>query len=194
MFSCKWDGEKRRAGLESPDLFIYKCYDSDFSCQLLARKICFILAIHSSLEGVKGTDKRLQELSSLWREGTETAELCALITGGKKQKLKNLLCSQSKAREMAGRGPGTEGAMVICQVQRKGNMVPSCWSQSSDYQVRAFHCQDGESPVQVSLLQTCSSQVLKQIKSEAPREGGKQMISLTTTLLSALHELGLENG
>lgn len=42
----------------------------------MARKICFILAIHSSLEGVKGTDKRLQELSSLWREGTETAELC----------------------------------------------------------------------------------------------------------------------
>lgn len=104
----------------------------------MARKICFILAIHSSLEGVKGTDKRLQELSSLWREETETAQLC-LDNRGKKQKLKNLLCSQSKAREMAGRGPGTEGAMVICQVQSKGNMVPSCWSQSSDYQVSAFH-------------------------------------------------------
>lgn len=84
--------------------------------------------------------------------------------------------------------------MVICQVQSKRNMVPSCWSQSSDYQVSAFHWQDGESPVQVSLLQTCSSQVLKQIKSEAPREGCKRMISLTTTLLSALEELGLENG
>lgn len=82
----------------------------------MASEICFIqvLNIDSSLEGTKRTDKRLPELCSLWREGIEAAALC-LDNSGRTQPSKKVFYSQSKVREMVGRGSGAEGAIVVAK-------------------------------------------------------------------------------
>ena len=122
---------KGETALRCQGLVIGKCYNCDFNCHKL------FLPVNSSLEWVKRRDKRLQESWSLWREGTEAAELC-LDNRGRNTSLTKLFRSQSKAREMAGRWPGPEGAMVTCQVQSKENMAPSCQSQSRDSQKELY--------------------------------------------------------
>lgn len=83
------------------------------------------LTLTAALKEIKRTDKRLQEVWSWGGEGgTEAAELC-LDDRGKKHKPQKIFCSQSKVREMAGRGPGTEGATVFAKSKAKETWYPT---------------------------------------------------------------------